>query len=159
MNHCRSLSCTENNILRKNTVVFLNIQGNILSIQANKEYRRGSSFYPYIHMKNISSVGFALVFFFIALPSALAAETPTMNQPDNGFHEGADPEWATLHSTDTRGTVEHRQYHREGVRLHLAWHAANIANKGTAAYNDAHRLFHQNRNSDHRAFHTAPVNP
>jgi len=111
-------------------------------------------------MLNRYSISVALATFAIGLPSAFAAEaTPTMNQPDNGFHEGADPEWATLHSTDSRGTPEHREYHRQGVRLHLAWHKEHLAQRGTAAYENAHRAFHQERNMNHRQFHTAPVNP
>lgn len=111
-------------------------------------------------MNNLLSRGLALTLLAVAVPVAFAADmVPTMNQPDNGFHEGADPEWATLHSTDSRGTALHRQYHREGVRLHLNWHREHASEKGTAAYNEAHRLFHQERNMDHRDFHTAPVNP
>lgn len=89
-------------------------------------------------------------------PSAFAQAIPTMNQPDNGFYEGADPEWATLHSTDARGTTEHRQYHRDAVQAHILWHAEHRSEQGTAAYENTHRINHQERNANHRAFHTFP---
>lgn len=82
-----------------------------------------------------------------------------MNQPDNGFFEGPNPEWATLHSTDVRGTEDHRQYHRDAVQAHLLWHQQNQSQRDTAAYENAHRIFHQDRNMLHREFHTAPLNP
>lgn len=97
--------------------------------------------------------------FCSSLPAAFAAETvPTANQPDNGFYEGPDPEWATLHSTDARGTTEHRAYHRNAVKDHLTWHAEHKESQGISAYKIAHRIFHQMRNLLHRQFHTAPVN-
>gem|GEM_PF-6881377 len=89
--------------------------------------------------------------------TALAADAvPTMNQPDNGFYEGPDPEWATLHSQDSRGTPEHRQYHRDGSLAHLRWHTEHNM-KSTTHYEDTHRIAHQKRNLAHRLFHTAPT--
>jgi hypothetical protein len=88
---------------------------------------------------------------------ALAAAVVTMNQPDNGFFEGPSPEWATLHSTDTQGTAVHRQYHRDGAAALLSWLTQNRTERGTASYEDARRIFYQERNMAHRQFHTAPV--
>src|SRR3990167_7778099 len=88
----------------------------------------------------------------IASP-AIAQTIPTMNQPDNGFYEGPNPEWATLHSTDSRGTTEHREYHRDGVRSHILWHEENISGRNTGAYEEDHRIFHQDRNMLPRQFH------
>ena len=112
-------------------------------------------------MRHYKFVGLAITALSIITPSAFAETTPapTMNQPDNGFYEGPDPEWATLHASDTRGTVEHRQYHREAVSDHLDWHVQNNSLQGTRAYEDAHRIFHQERNESHRAFHTEPIHP
>lgn len=79
-----------------------------------------------------------------------------MNQPDNGFYEGPNPEWATLHSTDSRGTEQHRQYHRDAVKSLNLWLEQNRQEKGTESYDSAHRLVVQERNANHRAFHTEP---
>lgn len=109
---------------------------------------------------SLSIFKYIVVLFLSALAStALAQAVTTMNQPDNGFNEAPDPEWATGHSTDAGGTPEHREYHRDGVKAHLVWHEENQPEQGTAAHSDAHRLFHQDRNTDHREFHTASVNP
>jgi hypothetical protein len=99
------------------------------------------------------SIAFGAMCALPALP-AYAQEAPTMNQPDNGFYEGRDPEWATLHSTSTQGTAAHRQYHRDAVKSHTQWHAEHASELGTAAYSAMHRIFHQERNLLHRLFHT-----
>ncbi|OGJ61075.1 hypothetical protein A3C37_03355 [Candidatus Peribacteria bacterium RIFCSPHIGHO2_02_FULL_53_20] len=88
---------------------------------------------------------------------ALAYTVVTMNQPDNGFFEGPSPEWATLHSTDTQGTAVHRQYHRDGATALVLWLTQSRSERGTVAYEDARRIFYQERNMSHRQFHTAPV--
>jgi hypothetical protein len=109
-------------------------------------------------MKYILSLAVAVPLCFAMLPSASAAEPVTTNQPNNGFYEGADPEWATLHSTNAQGTEVHRQYHRDAVKAHLAWHAQNPS-LTTTGYAASHRIMHQLRNIAHRLFHTTPVNP
>lgn len=93
----------------------------------------------------------AAVFLMSGLPLPAFAAV-TMNQPNNGFYEGADPEWSALHAQDSRGTPEHRQYHTEKASEHLEWHRNNVAST-TVTYENAHRLFHQERNADHRLFH------
>jgi hypothetical protein len=106
-------------------------------------------------MNTIAIFAVALSLFTMALPSASAAETVLpANQPNNGFYEGRDPEWATLHSTDARGTTEHRQYHRDAAQEHLTWHTKNQSGQGTSVYAIAHRLYHQVRNALHRQFHS-----
>ena len=115
---------------------------------------------PLLIMKNLKIIGTSVTLLSMIAPSAFAAETiVTMNQPDNGFYEGPNPEWATLHSTDNRGTTEHREYHRDGVRSHILWHEENISGRNTGAYEEDHRIFHQDRNMLHRQFHTEPVTP
>lgn len=111
-------------------------------------------------MKNrIITLGLSVTFLStIALPT-FAQIIPTMDQPDNGFYEGPNPEWSTLHSADTRGTLEHRQYHRDAVQEHLLWHQETRFDQDTVAYENAHRILHQERNENHRLFHTAPMNP
>lgn len=104
-------------------------------------------------MRNKIIIGMSLLLSAI-VPTAFAA-TATMNQPDNGFYEGSDPEWATLHSNDMFGTEEHRQYHRDAVQKHLQWHRDNSV-ENNASYENAHRLFHQERNEEHRLFHALP---
>jgi hypothetical protein len=107
--------------------------------------------------KHLLTIGMSISLISTIAPVALAAEpAPTMNQPDNGFYEGPSPEWATLHSTDVRGTAEHRQYHREAVQILLQWMNEHRPDQGTSAYSDALRVMHQNRNMDHRHFHTDP---
>lgn len=109
-------------------------------------------------MKKIVSIAIALSACGSMLPSAFAAETiAPANQPNNGFYEGPDPEWATLHSTDARGTTEHRQYHRDAVKAHLTWHEEHKIEQGADAYTRMHRLFHQQRNMLHRLFHSMPL--
>jgi hypothetical protein len=109
-------------------------------------------------MKNqVITIGISVVSLLTASPSAFAQTAPTMNQPDNGFFEGPNPEWSTLHSTDSRGTVEHRQYHRDAVQELLQWNAQHRADQGTSAYDGARRAFHQMRNMAHRHFHTDPA--
>ncbi len=105
----------------------------------------------------ILSLSLSLIGMFT--PSAMAQTAPTMNQPDNGFYQGPDPEWATLHSTDENGTATHRQYHRDAVQAHLSWHAEHRAEQGNAGYIIAHRISHQVRNLQHRAFHSPIVTP
>lgn len=104
--------------------------------------------------KQIITIGSLLTALTSFTPVAFAETAVTMNQPDNGFYEGPDPEWATLHSTDNRGTVEHRQYHRDGVQAHTTWHNEHRMEQGTAAHEEMHRIAHQDRNLDHRSFHT-----
>ncbi len=108
-------------------------------------------------MKNYRIIGMSVVFLGVIVPSAIAETVPTMDQPDNGFYETADPEWAHLHSTDVRGTIEHRQYHRDAIKAHFLWLEQHKSGQGTDAYNTAHRLFHKERNNLHREFHTSPV--
>jgi hypothetical protein len=108
-------------------------------------------------MKNrLATVGLSVTLLSSFAASAFA-QVITMNQPDNGFFEGPSPEWATLHSTNTQGTVEHREYHRDGATALLLWLAQNKAERGTASYEDARRIFYQERNMAHRQFHTDPV--
>lgn len=102
-------------------------------------------------------LGLSLTFLSTIAPPAIADTIPTMNQPNNGFYEEPNPEWATLHSTN--GTVEHRQYHRDVVQAHLLWHTQHLPEKGTTAYGEAHRLYHQEMNMLHRDFHAAHPNP
>lgn len=90
----------------------------------------------------------------IAVP-AFAQTAPT-TQPDNGFYQGPDPEWSTLHSNDVRGTPVHREYHRDAVRTHLQWHSDTQLDRNTGAYSNTHRIRHQERNMAHRHFHTDP---
>ncbi len=98
------------------------------------------------------------VTFLSAVPTLAFAETPvTLNQPDNGFYEGANPEWANLHATD--GNADHRVYHRDAEEARRRWYAEHQSEAGTVAYSRALRLFLQERNMKHRQFHTAPVTP
>ena len=108
-------------------------------------------------MKNrVLTIGLTVTLLSSFAASAFA-EVITMNQPDNGFFEGPSPEWATLHSTNMQGTAVHREYHRDGVTALLLWLVQNKAERGTAAYEDARRIFYQERNMAHRQFHTDPV--
>lgn len=125
-------------------------------------FHRSQAFHPSLSpsMRNrIITAGMTLSVLSSIVPLASAAEAVTMNQPNNGFYEGPDPEWATLHSTSTLGTPEHREYHREAIRAHSLWHDQNRSTQGTNSYVDAHRIMHQERNMLHRQFHTAPVTP
>lgn len=92
-----------------------------------------------------------------SIAASAFAQIITMNQPDNGFFEGPSPEWATLHSTNVQGTEVHREYHRNGVTALLLWLVQNKAERGTATYEDARRIFYQERNMAHRHFHTDPM--
>ena len=90
------------------------------------------------------------------IASTAFAETPvTMNQPDNGFFEGPSPEWAVPHATDWRGTEVHRGYHRAAVKTLLQY----LPLRRTSYQADIDREFHQDRNMNHRHFHTAPPVP
>ena len=109
-----------------------------------------------IMRNSVLTIGLTLSLLAI-VPSAFAQTAPTMNQPDWGFFEGPNPEWATLHSTSIFGTEEHREYHRDAVRSLLLWNQEHRSEQGTTAYRDENRLFHQERNMLHRQFHTAPV--
>lgn len=109
--------------------------------------------------KYIIVISISFAFLGIGVPSAMAQTVVTMNQPDNGFYEGPDPEWATLHSSDQRGTPEHRQYHRDAAQEHFLWHQEHHAEQGIVDYEFEHRLFHQERNHLHRQFHTSPFSP
>ena len=104
-------------------------------------------------------IGLSVTFLSLIAPSAFAADAPTMNQPDNGFYEGPDPEWATLHATSVQGTETHRQYHRDAAKTHLLWHAEHPSHQASAPYLVAHRIIHQVRNLLHRQFHTSPLTP
>lgn len=104
-------------------------------------------------------IGLAFAFLGTISSSAFAQAVATMNQPDNGFDEGPAPEWDNLHSTDPEGTEGHRQYHRDAVILLNMWFERNREERGTPAYNDAHRIVLQDRNMAHRHFHSPPVNP
>lgn len=109
-------------------------------------------------MRNpILLLGLSITFLGALVPMASAETIPTMNQPNNGFYEGPNPEWASLHSAN--GTAAHRQYHRDAVQAHILWHDQHRSEQGTAAHVDAHRLYHQQMNLSHRQFHTAPPTP
>lgn len=109
-------------------------------------------------MKNrLFTISMSAALVATTITPAFAATVVTMNQPDNGFYEGPSPEWATLHSTDAQGTAVHRQYHRDGATALLQWLNLNRGERGTAAYEDARRIFYQERNMSHRQFHTTPV--
>ncbi len=109
-------------------------------------------------MRNrIIIIGQSVIFLSSIAPPVLAQVVPTLNQPDNGFYEGPSPEWAALHSTDSRGTEVHRQYHRDAVRDLNAWLQQYQDERGTTAYDEAHRIVVQERNMLHRQFHSVPV--
>ncbi len=110
-------------------------------------------------LKNLVILGLSVLFLGALAPSAMAESIPTMNQPDNGFYEGPNPEWAILHSTDMHGTAAHRQYHRDAVQTHIQWHQEHQTGQGTVAYDTEHRLYHQEMNMEHRHFHFEPTNP
>ena len=117
-----------------------------------------TSSFIYFDMRNgIFTIGMSVLSLSFFAPSAFAATLPTMNQPDNGFFEGSNPEWAALHSTSSLGTEEHRQYHRDAVQSLLQWLDAHRSEKAAATYNQAHRTFLQDRNLMHRLFHTPVV--
>ncbi|MBI5155943.1 hypothetical protein HZA45_01570, partial [Candidatus Peregrinibacteria bacterium] len=48
---------------------------------------------------------------------------------------------------------EHRQLHRDMVRMNLDWHTQNEAGKGTPVYDQEYRIFRQQMNKIHRQFH------
>jgi hypothetical protein len=114
-----------------------------------------------IMKKSIITIGISVMFLGTIAQTAVAVEaTPTMNQPDNGFYEGPNPEWAVLHSTNIDGTAAHRQYHRDAVKALFLWLEQHRSEKGTAAYDQTYRNLLQERNMDHRHFHTAsPASP
>ncbi|HLD71643.1 MAG TPA: hypothetical protein VI873_03455 [Candidatus Peribacteraceae bacterium] len=108
--------------------------------------------------KHIINIGMSVSLLgTIATPAFAAEATPTMDQPNNGFYEGPNPEWAVLHSTNMEGTAVHRQYHRDAVRMLSEWLEENRPERGTSSYENAQRLFYQDRNMLHRQFHTEPV--
>jgi hypothetical protein len=114
---------------------------------------------PILMRKHRNIFGLSILFLGVTASPAFAQTAVTMDQPDNGFYEAADPEWAVLHSTDMRGTMEHREYHRAAARAHLVWHDAHRAAQGLMEYENDHRIFHQERNMSHRLFHMTPLTP
>ncbi len=99
--------------------------------------------------QSIITIGLSVAFLGTTIPLAIAQTIPTMNQPDNGFFEGPSPEWAIPHSTDWRGTDDHRGYHRDAAGNLLRYQPE----RRTSADENADRNFHQDRNMDHRQWH------
>lgn len=121
--------------------------------------RTASRIAPRLRSSRFAVLSIVAISLLTISTKTMAAEPVPTNQPNNGFYQGADPEWATLHATSLSGTAEHRQYHRDAAKAHSDWHEQNRAAQGTSAYANDHRYFHQERNRLHRLFHTAPINP
>lgn len=93
----------------------------------------------------------------VIIPSAFAATTVPVTQPSNGFIQAPNPEWTAAHQTATSNVSGHREYHRTAEATLLQWYTAHLAERATAAYNNARRMMLQARNMLHRQFHLSMV--
>lgn len=104
-------------------------------------------------MKNLSSAAVALSLLGTMLPSAFAAAIVVPNEPNHGFTTGENPEWTSAHQASLSSAYNHRQYHRDAENARVNWLNDHRAERGTNAYNIAHRIMVQDRNLMHRLYH------
>ena len=89
----------------------------------------------------------------IALASDLGQESLDLGEPNNGMTHGRDPEWGRVHVSYHGNREDHREYHIRKLDEHLAWHKQWKASQGTKAFTEAHRVYHENLNAEHREAH------
>lgn len=99
----------------------------------------------------------AVISMAVIIPSAFAATSVPTTQPNNGFIQAANPEWTAAHQTAASNVSGHREYHRTAEATLLQWYRAHLAERATAAYNNARRMMLQARNMLHRQFHAGFV--
>ncbi len=101
-------------------------------------------------MRKVSSAVLALS--FLASSSQVWAAIVPAIQPAGVFVTTPNPEWSSLHVA-SQSSTEHRQLHRDMVRMNLDWHTQYEAGKGTPGYDAEYRVFRQQTNKTHRQFH------
>ena len=68
---------------------------------------------------------------------------------------GRDPEWSRVHVNYHGNREDHREYHIRKREEHQAWHKQWKASQGTKTFTEAHRVYHEVLNAEHREAHRA----
>ena len=101
-------------------------------------------------MKKVFSVLLASCTLLTSSP-ALAVTAPA-KQPAGVFVTAPNPEWTSSH-VESESSSDHREFHRNMVRMNLEWYAGHDTGKGTSQYHQENRDFREQLNSSHRQFH------